>query len=208
MQMTGHIPLSISLAITWAAPQSFAAMAEAPQPLPTSRTVFPWHSSGLSKRYLNADVASFKNRHSPPNGTVQLPRQRLSSWPVYGPVRVIKRPKFRSFSPKTTIWGKQVQFDLGCQAELPSCLCVLQNKSPDGLIRLKSRLFKPFNKCFKTLTVSLWRKSSQHNFVSGKTFQASFDFCASHIVIKQFLDENNKHLHFPPANDKHLNVRV
>lgn len=50
-----RIPVSMSLATTWAAPHSFAAMAEAPQPLPRSRTVLFRHTPGLSKRYLQTD---------------------------------------------------------------------------------------------------------------------------------------------------------
>lgn len=55
-----HLPVSVSLATTWAAPLSLAAMAEAPQPLPTSTTLFPKHSPGLSKRYLRDGVTGLK----------------------------------------------------------------------------------------------------------------------------------------------------
>ena len=51
-----YIPASISLATTWAAPLSLAAMAEAPQPLPRSRTVLPRHTAGLSSRYLQTET--------------------------------------------------------------------------------------------------------------------------------------------------------
>lgn len=196
--MTGHIPLSMSLAITWAAPLSFAAMAEAPQPLPTSRTVFPRHSSGLSKRYLQADVDRLKNRsyrskcRTSPWQLKSAPWQRLSSRPVNGPVRVIKRPKFWSFSPKSAIWGQQSQFDLRRQAVLPPCLRVLRNKFSDRLTGLKGPLFKCFNTYFIAVTIFLRRKSSQHNF---KIVEKSHLISVLRISwYKQFRNENSKHL--------------
>lgn len=110
-----------------------------------------------------------------------VPRQCLSSWPVYGPVRVMKRPKFWSFSPKSAIWGQKSQLDLRCQAVLPTYLRVLQYKASDRVIGLKACPSKSFNKYVKTLTVFLRRKSSQHTFKLVENFQYAFA-CASHIV--------------------------
>lgn len=165
MAIPGHLPLSMSLATTWVAPLSFDAMAEAPQPLPTSRTVFPIHSSGLSKRYLQADV--IRPEYRIPLQKCQLkiiPWQCLSPWPVYGPIWVMKRPKFGSFSPKSAIWCQQSQFDLGCQAVLPTYLRVVRYTFSDWVTGLKDCPFKSFKKYFWTLSVFLRRKSSEHNF--------------------------------------------
>lgn len=110
-----------------------------------------------------------------------VPRQCLSSRPVYGPVRVMKRPKFWSFSPKSAIWGQKSQLDFGSQAVLPTYLRVLQYKSSDRVIGLKACPSKSFNKYVKTSTVFLRRKSSQHTFKLVENFQSAFA-CASHIV--------------------------
>lgn len=147
------IPLSMSLATTWTAPHSFAAMVEAPQPLPRSRTALPRHTPGLSKRYLQR--GGNKIRLNCTNSHCQavyfqaklLPWECLSSWPVYGPVRVTKRPELRSFSPKPAVCGEQSQFDLWSQALLPNYLCVLWNKSPDIFIRLAADWKTPMAVC-------------------------------------------------------------
>ena len=47
-----YVPWSVSLATTLDAPTSFAAMADAPHPVPTSKTVSPRNTSGLSRIYL------------------------------------------------------------------------------------------------------------------------------------------------------------
>jgi len=54
----------MSLATTWEAPLSLAAMADAPQPQPRSSTFLSLHTSGLFKRYLTTqftEASSIKN---------------------------------------------------------------------------------------------------------------------------------------------------
>lgn len=139
------IPVSMSLATTWAAPHSFAAMAEAPQPLPRSRTVLSRHTPGLSKRYLQTGGTRWDLiavTHTNKTAAVVyyevkiLPWECLSSWPIYSPVRVIERPELWPFTPKSAVLGEQSQFHLWSQALFSNYLCVLGNKSPDILLRL------------------------------------------------------------------------
>lgn len=139
------IPVSTSLATTWTAPHSFAAMAEAPHPLPRSRTDIPRHTPGLSKRYLQGgDIKRALTAIPHTHKTIpafyceakRLPWKCLSPGPVYGPVRVTKRPELWSFSPKSAAGGEQSQFDLRSQTLLSRYLCVLWNKPPDVFIWL------------------------------------------------------------------------
>jgi len=48
----------MSLATTWEAPLSLAAMADAPQPQPRSSTFLSLHTSGLFKRYLTTQFTA------------------------------------------------------------------------------------------------------------------------------------------------------
>lgn len=61
------------------------------------------------------------------------PRERLSSWPVYGPVRIVKGPQLGLFRPESAVRGEQPKFELWGQSPLSDYLCVLRNKPSDRI---------------------------------------------------------------------------